>query len=87
MVTKKKLLENELMKEIVSVRADALWKMLKQKKDGFFPEPYEEGATGKFDNRLKIGNCQIKSELLHFSTCHRLHFLSSLIVSLTKVHK
>ena len=39
MVTKEKIVKNELMKEIVSVRVDALWKMLKQKKDGFFPEP------------------------------------------------
>jgi hypothetical protein len=43
MDTKKKIIENELMKEIVSIRVDALWKMLNQKKDGLFPEPYEEG--------------------------------------------
>ena len=54
MVTKKKIIENELMKEIVSIRVDALWKMLSQKKDGLFPEPYEEGATGKFDNKGAI---------------------------------
>jgi hypothetical protein len=47
MDTKKKIIENELMKEIVSIRVDALWKMLSQKKDGLFPEPYEEGATGQ----------------------------------------
>ena len=39
MVTKEKIVENELMKEIVSIRVDALWKMLSQKNDGFFPEP------------------------------------------------
>ena len=54
MVTKKKIIENELMKEIVSIRVDALWKMLRQKKDGLFPEPYEEGATGKLDNKGAI---------------------------------
>ena len=54
MVTKKKIIENELMKEIVSIRVDALWKMLSQKKDGLFPEPYEEGATGKLDNKGAI---------------------------------
>ena len=54
MVTKNKIIENELMKEIVSIRVDALWKMLSQKKDGFFPEPYEEGATGKLDNKGAI---------------------------------
>ena len=54
MVTKKKIIENELMKEIVSIRVDALWKMLRQKKDGLLPEPYEEGATGKLDNKGAI---------------------------------
>jgi len=54
MVTKKKLIENELMKEIISIRVDTLWKMLGQKKEGFLPEPYEEGATGKFDNKGAI---------------------------------
>jgi hypothetical protein len=54
MVNKKKLIENELMKEIISIRVDTLWKMLSQKKDGFFPEPYEEGATGRFDNKGAI---------------------------------
>ena len=54
MVTKKKIIENELMKEIVSIRVDALWKMLRQKKDGLFPELYEEGATGKLDNKGAI---------------------------------
>ena len=54
MVTKKKLIKNELMKEIISIRVDTLWKMLGQKKDGFFPEPYAEGATGRFDNKGAI---------------------------------
>lgn len=50
MDTKNKIIDNELMKEILSIRVDALWKMLSQKEDGLFPEPYEEGATGKLDN-------------------------------------
>ena len=54
MDTKNKIIDNELMKEIVSIRVDALWKMLSQKKDGLFPEPYEEGATGKLDNKGAI---------------------------------
>jgi hypothetical protein len=54
MVSKKKLIDNELMKEIISIRVDTLWKMLSQKKEGFFPEPYEEGATGRFDNKGAI---------------------------------
>ena len=54
MVAKKKIIKKKLMKEIVSIRVDALWKMLRQKKDGLFPEPYEEGATGKLDNKGAI---------------------------------
>jgi hypothetical protein len=51
---KSKILKTELMKEIVSVRVDTLWKMLKQKRNGFLPGPFEEGATGKFDNKGAI---------------------------------
>jgi hypothetical protein len=54
MGTKKKIIDNELMKEILSIRVDALWKMLNQIEDGLFPEPYEEGATGKLDNKGAI---------------------------------
>ena len=54
MILKKSLINNELMKEIISIRADTLWKMLHQKKDGTLPEPHEEGATGKFDNKGAI---------------------------------
>jgi hypothetical protein len=42
------------MKTIISIRVDTLWKMLSQRKKGYFPEPYEEGATGKFDNKGAI---------------------------------
>jgi hypothetical protein len=51
---KSKILKNELIKEIVSIRVDTLWKMLKQRENGFFPDPFEEGATGKYDNKGAI---------------------------------
>ena len=51
---KSKILKNELMKEIISIRVDSLWNMLKQRKNGFLPGPYEEGATGKLDNKGAI---------------------------------
>lgn len=54
MITKKKLIDNDLIKEVISIRTDTLWKMLIQKDHGYFPAPYEEGATGKFDNKGAI---------------------------------
>jgi hypothetical protein len=54
MVTKKDLLGNELMKEIITIRFDALWKMLRLKQEGRMPKIDEEGATGKFDNKGAI---------------------------------
>ena len=54
MITPKKLLNNELMKELISIRVDTLWKMIGLKKDGHFPSSNEEGATGKFDNKGAI---------------------------------
>lgn len=54
MIIPKRLIENELMKEIISIRVDTLWKMLEQKKSGFLPGVYEEGATGKLDNKGAI---------------------------------
>ena len=54
MDVKSTILRNELMKEIVSIRVDTLWKMLKLKAAGFLPSPFEEGATGKFDNKGAI---------------------------------
>jgi hypothetical protein len=51
---KSKILKNELTREIVSIRTDTLWKMLKLKAAGFLPSPFEEGATGKFDNKGAI---------------------------------
>jgi hypothetical protein len=54
MVYKKSIIENELMKEIISIRIDTLWKMIVQKTENRLPEIDEEGATGKFDNKGAI---------------------------------
>lgn len=54
MIIKKTLIDNELMKEVISIRVDTLWKMLIQMDFGQFPGPDEEGATGKFDNKGAI---------------------------------
>jgi len=51
MPTKKELIGNELVKEILSIRIDTLWRMLKLKERGELPKPEEEGATGEFDNK------------------------------------
>jgi hypothetical protein len=51
MITKKDLFENELMKEIVSIRVDTLWKMLALKREGRLPRVEDEGTTGDFDNK------------------------------------
>jgi hypothetical protein len=48
------IIENELMKEIISIRIDTLWKMIAQKMENRLPEIDEEGATGKFDNKGAI---------------------------------
>ncbi len=54
MLDKKSIIDNALIKEIVSIRIDTLWKMIKQKKENRLPEIDEEGATGKFDNKGAI---------------------------------
>ena len=54
MVTKRDLLGNELMKEIIGIRYDTLWRMLRLKMEGGLPKIDEEGATGKFDNKGAI---------------------------------
>ena len=45
MIAKRTILGNELIKEIISIRTDTLWKMLAQKKDKSLPGITEEGAT------------------------------------------
>ncbi|MGD2012003.1 MAG: hypothetical protein PVI76_12940, partial [Desulfobacterales bacterium] len=54
MIAKRTILGNALIKEIISIRADTLWKMIGQKKDGMLPGVTEEGATGKYDNKGAI---------------------------------
>jgi hypothetical protein len=54
MVHKKSIIKNELMKEIISIRIDTLWKMIELKMGNRLPEIDEEGATGKFDNKGAI---------------------------------
>ena len=54
MIDKNSVVENELMKEIISIRIDTLWKMIAQKMENRLPGIDEEGATGKFDNKGAI---------------------------------
>jgi len=54
MITKKGLIGNELLREIIRIRVDALAKMLELQKKDRLPKIYEEGATGDFDNKGAI---------------------------------
>jgi hypothetical protein len=54
MVTKKELIGNELVKEIMRIRVDALAKMLELDHKKRLPKVYEEGATGELDNKGAI---------------------------------
>lgn len=55
MIRKKDIINNELLKEIISIRINTLWRMLSLKCHGEgMPAPDEEGATGKFDNKGAI---------------------------------
>jgi hypothetical protein len=54
MIDKNTIIENELMKEIISIRIDTLWKMIAQRMENRLPEIDEEGATGKLDNKGAI---------------------------------
>ena len=54
MITKKELIGNELLREIIRIRVDALAKMLELQKKDRLPKIYEEGATGDFDNKGAI---------------------------------
>ncbi|MBU2548572.1 MAG: hypothetical protein KKB20_09200 [Proteobacteria bacterium] len=51
MATKRELIGSELMREIISIRVDTLWKMLALRKWGHLPKIDDEGATGEFDNK------------------------------------
>lgn len=54
MATRKELLGNELMKEIVSIRIDTLWNMIALKQSGRLPPIDAEKATGDFDDKGAI---------------------------------
>jgi len=54
MLSNQDILSNELIKAIVSMRIDTLWKMIGLKSQGALPDVDDEGATGKFDNKGAI---------------------------------
>ena len=54
MITKKSIIDNELMKEIISIRLNTLHHMLEQHRLGLMPGVHEEGATGTYDNKGAI---------------------------------
>ncbi len=54
MITKRQLIGNELLGEIIRIRVDALAKMLELLEKDHLPKTYEEGATGDFDNKGAI---------------------------------
>lgn len=51
MASKKDIINNELMKEIITIRTDTAWRMLLMEKEGLMPREEDEGATGYFDNK------------------------------------
>jgi len=51
MATKKELLGNELMKELITIRIDSLWNMIALKLNGRLPPVDAEKATGDFDDK------------------------------------
>jgi len=54
MSSKKAILESVLLKELISIRMDTLWRMLFLFQKGQLPDINEEGATGKLDNKGAI---------------------------------
>ena len=54
MSIKQKIIQNELMKNIISIRIDSLHKMLKLVRQGKLPGVGMEGATGVYDNKGAI---------------------------------
>ncbi len=54
MPPKSEIIGNILIKELIAIRTDTLWRMLAMLKRGQLPEPNEEGATGKLDNKGAI---------------------------------
>ena len=54
MPPKKEILGNVLLKELIAIRTDTLWRMLSLLQQDQLPGPNEEGATGKLDNKGAI---------------------------------
>ncbi len=54
MPSKKAILESVLVKELISIRMDTVWRMLFLFHKGQLPDVGEEGATGKLDNKGAI---------------------------------
>jgi len=54
MPRKKSIIDNTLVKELIAIRADTLWRMLALQQQNQLPDVTEEGATGKFDNKGAI---------------------------------
>lgn len=54
MLTKKEIVGSVLLKELIAIRTDSLWRMLSCLKQGLLPGVNEEGATGKLDNKGAI---------------------------------
>ncbi len=48
------LLHNTLMRELVAIRIDTMWRMLQLQQDGRLPAANAEGATGELDNKGAI---------------------------------
>ena len=54
MPSKKAIIGNVLLKELIAIRTDTLWRMLDYLQKGQLPGLNEEGATGKLDNKGAI---------------------------------
>ena len=54
MPSKKEIINNTLLNELIAIRTDTLWRMLSWLKQGRLPGVHEEGATGKLDNKGAI---------------------------------
>ena len=54
MPSKKAILGSVLLKELIAIRTDTLWRMLSYLQQGQLPQVNEEGATGKLDNKGAI---------------------------------
>ena len=54
MPSKSDIIGNVLIKELIAIRTDTLWRMLLLLKKDQLPEVNEEGATGKLDNKGAI---------------------------------